>query len=95
MIKSTDHFPVVRLHAQQRQLLASPGPRSRAIIDLNDLGARHSAYFALQSQLFPQLHSLLSFMGQFLPLFLQPAGLSAANETVQIATVRIENRIFA
>ena len=24
--------------------------------------------FYLQSQLFPQLHSLLSFMGQFLPV---------------------------
>jgi len=54
-----------------------------------------SPYFALvaQSQLFPQLHSLLSFMGQFLPVFLQ-FGLSAAKPTVQIAAVRIENRIF-
>jgi hypothetical protein len=47
----------------------------------------------LQSQLFPQLHALLSFMGQFLPLFLQ-FGLSAAKETVHIAATRIENRIF-
>jgi hypothetical protein len=49
---------------------------------------------ALQSHAFPQVHSLLSFMGQFLPLFLQPAGLSAANETVHIVATRIENRIF-
>jgi len=47
----------------------------------------------LQSQAFPQVHSLLSFIGQFLPVFLQ-FGLSAANVTVQIAAVRIENRIF-
>ncbi len=53
---------------------------------------RRSAHLA-QSQLFPQLHSLLSFMGQFLPVFLQ-FGLSAANVTVQIAAARIENRIF-
>ena len=50
---------------------------------------------ALQSHAFPQLHSLLSFMGQFLPLFLQLAGLSAAKETVHIIATRIENRIFA
>ncbi|PYK90522.1 MAG: hypothetical protein DME40_08210 [Verrucomicrobia bacterium] len=49
---------------------------------------------ALQSHAFPQLHSLLSFMGQFLPLFLQPAGLSAANETVHIIATRIESRIL-
>jgi hypothetical protein len=47
-----------------------------------------------QSQLFPQLHSLLSFMGQFLPVFLQ-FGLSAARETVHMAATRIEKRIFA
>jgi hypothetical protein len=46
-----------------------------------------------QSQLFPQLHSLLSFMGQFFPVFLQ-LGLSAANAIVQIAVARIENRIL-
>ena len=33
-------------------------------------------------------------MGQFLPLFLQPAGLSAANDTEHIAASRIESRIF-
>src|SRR5437879_3930839 len=49
---------------------------------------------ALQSQAFPQVHSLLSFIGQFLPLFLQPAGLSAANVVAQSAAIRIENRIF-
>jgi len=48
----------------------------------------------LQSHAFPQLHSLLSFIGQFFPLFLQPAGLSAAKETVHIAATRMENRIF-
>ena len=51
-------------------------------------------HYLAQSQLFPQLHSLLSFMGQFLPVFLQ-FGLSAAKPTVQIAAARIENRIFA
>jgi hypothetical protein len=33
-----------------------------------------------QLQVFPQLHSLLSFIGQFLPVSLQ-FGLSAAKET--------------
>jgi hypothetical protein len=47
----------------------------------------------LQSQLFPQLHSLLSFIGQFLPVFLQ-VGLSAAKVVVQITAARIENRIL-
>ena len=47
-----------------------------------------------QSQLFPQLHSLLSFIGQFLPVFLQ-LGLSAARAAVQITAARIENRILA
>jgi hypothetical protein len=46
-----------------------------------------------QLQVFPQLHSLLSFMGQFLPVLLQ-FGLSAAKVTVQTAATRIENRIF-
>jgi hypothetical protein len=66
----------------------------RAIVNL----AKRSIYLgvlgALQSHAFPQLHSLLSFIGQFLPLFLQPAGLSAAKETVHIAATRMENRIF-
>jgi len=60
--------------------------------------AKRSIYLgllgALQSHDFPQVHSLLSFIGQFLPLFLQPAGLSAANETVHMAATRIENRIL-
>ena len=59
------------------------------------LGSRQ----ALQSQqlhFFPQLQALLSFIGQFLPLFLQLCGVgSAANALVQIAAARIENRIFA
>jgi len=50
-------------------------------------------YMLAQLQLFPQLHSLLSFIGQFLPVFLQ-FGLSAAKPTVQIAAARIENKIF-
>jgi len=65
---------------------------------LSDPGAKRSAYLgllgALQSHAFPQVHSLLSFIGQFLPLFLQPAGLSAAKDTVQSAATRIENKIF-
>ncbi len=66
----------------------------RVIVDL----AKPSVYLgvlgALQSHAFPQLHSLLSFMGQFLPLFLQLAGLSAAKETVHIIATRIEKRIL-
>jgi hypothetical protein len=58
-----------------------------------DSEARGVRYILAQSQLFPQLHSLLSFMGQFLPVFLQ-FGLSAAKESVQTAATRIENRIF-
>jgi len=54
---------------------------------------RSPYFFVAQSQLFPQLHSLLSFMGQFLPVFLQ-FGFSAAKDTVHIAAIRIENRIF-
>ena len=72
-------------------LLVNPAVLS-SVSDLNDSGVRRSAHLA-QSQLFPQLHSLLSFTGQFLPVFLQ-FGLSAANVTVQIAAARIENRIF-
>jgi hypothetical protein len=68
----------------QRQAIANLTKRS---IYLGLLGA-------LQSHAFPQLHSLLSFIGQFLPLFLQPAGLSAAKETVHIIATRIENRIL-
>jgi hypothetical protein len=42
------------------------------------------------------LQALLSFIGQFLPLFLQLCGVgSAANALVQIVAARIENRIFA
>jgi hypothetical protein len=41
----------------------------------------------------PQLHSLLSFIGQFLPLFLQ-LSFSAAKEVVQIIAARTENRTF-
>jgi len=68
--------------------------RPRVIVDL----AKPSVYLgvlgALQSHAFPQLHSLLSFIGQFLPLFLQLAGLSAAKETVHIIATRIEKRIL-
>ena len=66
----------------------------RVIVDL----AKPSVYLgvlgALQSHAFPQLHSLLSFIGQFLPLFLQLAGLSAAKETVHIIATRIEKSIL-
>jgi len=66
----------------------------RVIVDL----AKPSVYLgvlgALQSHAFPQLHSLLSFIGQFLPLFLQLAGLSAAKETVHIIATRIEKKIL-
>jgi hypothetical protein len=44
-------------------------------------------------QLFPQLHALLSFIGQFLPVFAQ-LGLSAAKPMVQIVAARIENKIL-
>jgi hypothetical protein len=39
------------------------------------------------------LQALLSFIGQFLPVFAQ-LGLSAAKPTVQIAAAKIENRIL-
>jgi hypothetical protein len=68
------------------------GPVLSSVFDLNDSVGKCSAHLA-HSQSFPQLHSLLSFMGQFLPLFLQ-FGLSAAKVTVQIAAARIENRTF-
>jgi hypothetical protein len=57
-----------------------------------DSGAIDCCYFP-QSQLFPQLHSLLSFKGQFLPVLAQ-FGLSAARDIVQIAATRIENMIL-
>jgi hypothetical protein len=42
------------------------------------------------------LQALLSFIGQFLPLFLQLWGVgSAANALVQIAATKIDNRILA
>jgi hypothetical protein len=50
-------------------------------------------FFVPQSQLLPQLHSLPSFIGQFLPVFLQ-LGFSAANADVQIIAARIDIRIF-
>jgi hypothetical protein len=46
-----------------------------------------------QSQLLPQLHSLPSFMGQFLPVFLQ-LGFSAAKAEVQIIAARIDMSTF-
>jgi len=46
----------------------------------------------LQSQSLPQLHSFLSFIGQFLPVFLQLC-FSAAKEVVQIMAARIDIRI--
>jgi hypothetical protein len=49
-----------------------------------------SAY--LQPQSLPQLHSFLSFIGQFLPLFLQLT-FSAAKPVVQIMAARIDIRI--
>ena len=69
-------------------------PQTQSLTDCRsyDSGAIDSCYLP-QSQLFPQLHSLLSFMGQFLPLFLQ-FGLSAAKDIVQTAATRIENKIF-
>jgi hypothetical protein len=51
------------------------------------------AYILAHVQLFPQLHSLLSFMGQFLPVFLQ-SGLSAAKVPVQTTAATSESRIF-
>jgi len=54
-------------------------------------GSAH--FFAPQSQLLPQLHSLLSFIGQFLPVFLQ-LGFSAAKADVQIMATRIDIRTF-
>ena len=55
--------------------------------------AKLSPHILAQSQLFPQLHSLPLFMGQFLPVFLQ-FGFSAANAVVQIIAARIDIRTF-
>ena len=55
--------------------------------------ASERGYMLAQLQVFPQLHALLSFIGQFLPVSLQ-FGLSAAKETAQTAATIIENRIF-
>jgi hypothetical protein len=46
----------------------------------------------LQPQSLPQLHSFLSFIGQFLPVFLQLC-FSAAKLVVQIIVARIDIRI--
>jgi hypothetical protein len=46
-----------------------------------------------QAQLFPQLHSLPLFIGQFLLVFLQ-FGFSAAKVAVQMTAARSEKRIF-
>jgi hypothetical protein len=58
-----------------------------------DSATKSAKLYLPQSQLFPQLHSLLSFIGQFLPVFLQ-LGLSAAIARVQIMAARNENRIL-
>ncbi len=47
----------------------------------------------LQPQSLPQLHSFLSFIGQFLPVFLQLC-FSAAKADVQIIAARIDIRIL-
>jgi hypothetical protein len=47
----------------------------------------------LQPQSLPQLHSFLSFIGQFLPLFLQLT-FSPAKPVVQIIAAKIDIRIF-
>jgi hypothetical protein len=46
-----------------------------------------------QPQSLPQLHSFLSFIGQFLPVFLQLA-FSAAKVVVHITAIKIDNKIF-
>jgi hypothetical protein len=56
------------------------------------VGSKKADYFP-QSQSFPQLHSLLPFIGQFLPVFLQ-FGLSAAKEIVQASAIKTESRIL-
>jgi hypothetical protein len=48
---------------------------------------------ALQPHSFPQLHSLPSFIGQFLPVVLQLC-FSAAKALVDIMAARISPRIF-
>jgi hypothetical protein len=50
-------------------------------------------YILAQPQSLPQLHSFLSFIGQFLPVFLQ-FGLSAAKVVVHIIATRMDIRIF-
>ena len=51
-------------------------------------------FFVPQPQSLPQLHSLPSFIGQFLPLFLQLC-FSAAKPVVQIIAARIDIRILS
>ena len=65
------------------------------ISDPNRLGTERQQIarsYLSQLQSLPQLHSFLSFIGQFLPVFLQ-LGLSAAKVTLQITAIRSEKRI--
>jgi hypothetical protein len=84
--------------AQTGRLADAEPPVLRSVSGIDGSETKRSTYLgllgALQPHALPQVHSLLSFIGQFLPLFLQPAGLSAANDTVHIAATKTENRIF-
>jgi hypothetical protein len=81
------------IHNYCRRRICSLSGRAEASNPGEELQRAADSVHLPQSQLFPQLHSLLSFMGQFLPVFLQ-FGLSAANAAVQITAAKTENRIF-
>jgi hypothetical protein len=51
------------------------------------------AVYLPQPQSLPQLHSFLSFIGQFFPVFLQLT-FSAAKVVVHITAITIDNKIF-
>ena len=72
--------------------LARLGPRVETRVQSNTAKLKGARYLP-QPQSFPQLHSFLSFIGQFLPVFLQ-FGLSAAKETVQASAIKTESRIL-
>jgi hypothetical protein len=88
--KRTGHGSITARFLRSNRTSRPNGVWSRPF---SSVGAKRAAYILAQSQFFPQLHSLLLFIGQFLPVVLQ-FGLSAAKPTVQIAAAKIENKIF-
>jgi hypothetical protein len=79
--------------ANRRHFSATRGVLANHAIRRPDTAKLKGARYLPQPQSFPQLHSFLSFIGQFLPVFLQ-FGLSAAKETVQASAIKTESRIL-